>query len=118
MINEVQRMQHLAGINEMKVRNPIPEFESNEDLLGFLIKNPTSKIRLISSIKDTGILPNIWDDAFENWKNITPQAFDDQYSDIEIVDELENILYLSIFDDLGQSRSIEFGPNKIYFDVY
>ena len=69
MINEVKRMQKLAGIKEMKVSNPIPEFESNKNLLEFLIKNPTSKIKLISSIKATGILPSIWDDAFENWKN-------------------------------------------------
>lgn len=96
-MNEIKRMQFLAGLNEIKVNKPYPIPKGNDELLDFLIKYPELKNKII----DDWFIQNRFNNAGEGWDNVKqgwqkwkPEIFED--GSIYINDGDDNVLYIGM----------------------
>jgi len=110
-INEIQRMQHLAGINEYKINNPGQSFYLVIDS-----EFPT-ELELVSDEKDE-IYPGYIDD------NIVTFSTNIENEDIALPMSREDIFNLyapDIFKEMraeGRAEGIEWDADDDYIDIY
>jgi hypothetical protein len=99
-MNEIKRLQQLAGITEIRVNKPIsvPISNTQEELLKYLIDFPRLKEEIIKKWFDLNPHTNddeSWNEVKQRWINSIPE-FDFDMSDIILDDGNDNILYIRL----------------------
>lgn len=121
-------MMELAGLNEISINEPVPRFQTNEQLAEYLKSHNMYREKLINTIFTSPDFHHSddpsWDDVLQGWLHRPIEIVEETgKNEIAINDGDDNIIYISITlmgDDptIQASFEVSLPPNKFYCEYY